>query len=1048
MNINEFEIINNINKIISREEMWSSILEISSSYENKLEKTYRRSTGIYYTNIELAKYIIDEMFEFSSKKKEDVIGKVVLEPCVGIGNFIYAYFKKLFELEYSKDEVKVVLQNIYVADIDSKALQLYKAIFKKFILLYFDIELEESYFDGRIGSTLVFDIENGSNYIPIEKVFPNIMEKGGFDIIITNPPYKNLKAEKNKYLKDEEINKMQESYKDFSKIVKQQFKYSNEGVLNLYKVFIEEIICNYSKKDAEILLLIPSTILTDKTCEKLRTMILDKHSIKTINLIPEKNKYLDAQQSLCTMLIEKGQKTEEIRIVNELDLDKKVMYNIVRYEDIKNPHTGNSIFAVSDSEYTILKQLRKNPVIKELPFIKNLRGELDVTANKQFIVKNKTNYKLIRGKDISYYELNDEEIVEFVSEEFIENSTKAKYISEDRIVCQQVVNIHKERRLTFAFCKKWNVVANSCNFLYVEPNDFDIDIYTLMGLMNSSLMNWLFKLTSSNNHVNNYEIDALPIPIKSPYLKEIGLLVRKLLDEKNDMLIEKIDKLVYKAFNITTEENEEYQENIVNINTEENDGYVEKVLDKQSIISNLYNDIKYILKNSSFTLKECEEVFYNRLSIESYIQSFGININKDDIDIIKGMIKKYNYIASNKILNHTTFKLSDLDLEMIKNVPQGGNWKNIPQEVVNKSQRLVKITQSGGRTTLYGRIDYSKPCYTITTYFNRPGNGTYVHPDQERVLSVREAARIQSFRDDYIFVGNKSELLKQVGNAVPPILAYEIAKSIRKNVQCKTSIDLFVGAGGMSIGFKDAGIKALVANDFEKSACKTFKINNPEVEVIHGDITESDIKEKIYEVVSDKEVDLVCGGPPCQGFSHAGKRFIDDPRNQLFKDFIEVVERIKPKVVVMENVEGMLTFMQGEIYNQIIELYNTLGYRACGRVMLASEYGVPQKRKRVIIICTRNDLNILPEKLFPSKTTETNELQVTAKDAIYDLASSECSEDAFYCDVELDKLSKYARKMRNYQAIDNKPDDTLLEVATSREQWNELLDIPVQLKFL
>lgn len=511
------------------------------------------------------------------------------------------------------------------------------------------------------------------------------------------------------------------------------------------------------------------------------------------------------------------------------------------------------------------------------------------------------------------------------------------------------------------------------------------------------------------------------------------------------MLIDKIDRLVYKAFDLHSEDNKE------NIDIIDNEQVVEcqpKELDEKSIINRMYIDIKYILRNDNFTLKECEDIFYSRLSIESYIQSSGINTNKDDVDIIKGIIKKYNYIASNKILNHTTFKLSALDLEMIKDVPQGGNWKNIPQEVVNKSQRLVKISKSGGRTTLYGRIDYSKPCYTITTYFNRPGNGTYVHPEQERVLSVREAARIQSFRDDYIFVGNKSELLKQVGNAVPPILAYEIAKSIRKNVQCETSIDLFVGAGGMSIGFKDAGIKALVANDFERSACKTFKINNPEVEVIHGDITTAEIKEKIYNTVNCSEVDLVCGGPPCQGFSLAGKRFIDDPRNQLFKDFIEVVEKIKPKVVVMENVEGMLSFMKGEIYNQIIELYNKLGYRALGRVLLASEYGVPQKRKRVIIICTRNDLNILPEKLFPSKTTESPESQVTAKDEIYDLSFSECSEDAFYQDVESEQLSEYARKMRSYDSIDNKFDETLLEVATASELNEELLDIPIQLKFI
>lgn len=1044
MNINVLDVVKTINTIKSRDEMWSKILEISSFYENNLEKTYRRSTGIYYTNIELAKYLIDEMFEVSNKSKKEVIKKVLLEPCVGIGNFIYAYFKKLFELGYSKAEIEIVLRNIYVADIDKKALELFKIIFSKFIFIYFEIELSDNYFDERIGSTLVFDIEKGSKYIPIEDVFPNVMKDGGFDIIITNPPYKNLKAEKNKYLKDEEIKKMQGAYKEFSKIVKQQFNYSHEGVLNLYKVFIEEIVCNYSKKDAEIILLIPSTILTDKTCEKLRTMILENHLIKTINLIPEKNKYLDAQQSLCTLLIQKGKKTDAIKIVNELDLDKKVMHNIVRYEDIKNPHTGNSIFAVSQSERETLKKLRENPVIKELAFIKNLRGELDVTANKKFIVSNITDYKLIRGKDISYYKLNTNEITEFVSYEFIENSTKAKYINEDRIVCQQVVNIHKERRLTFALCKKGNVVANSCNFLYVEPNEFEIDIYVLMGLMNSSLMNWLFKLTSSNNHVNNYEIDALPIPIKSPYLKEIGRIVKKLVNDKDDLLIEKIDKLVYKAFNIEIIKDVQSEEEKLSTTKKTKSRDRLNTLDESSILNNLYRDIRYIIKNSNFTLSECKDIFYNKLTIEAYIQSSGINLSKDEVDVINGMIKRYTYIASNKILNHTTFKLSALDLEMIKNVPQGGNWKNIPKEVVNKSQRLVNITKNGGRTTLYGRIDYSKPCYTITTYFNRPGNGTYVHPEQERVISVREAARIQSFRDDYIFVGNKSELLKQVGNAVPPILAYEIAKSIREKVQCETSVDLFVGAGGMSIGFKDAGIKSIVANDFEKSACKTFKINNPEVEVIHGDITDLSIKEKIYEYTVDKEVDLVCGGPPCQGFSHAGKRFIDDPRNQLFKDFIEVVGRIKPKVVVMENVEGMLTFMKGEIYNQIIELYNKLGYEACGKIMFASEYGVPQKRKRVIIICTRKDLNILPEELFPPKTTEKSELQITAKDAIYDLASSECSEDAVYSTMDLEDISEYAKKMRGYNVKDS-DNVELLEFATTSES-DEVLAVPVQLR--
>src|SRR5699024_9663177 len=124
---------------------------------------------------------------------------------------------------------------------------------------------------------------------------------------------------------------------------------------------------------------------------------------------------------------------------------------------------------------------------------------------------------------------------------------------------------------------------------------------------------------------------------------------------------------------------------------------------------------------------------------------------------------KFIKIKNNEVLNHTDFKLSELDLEMIGPVPQGGNWKDIPHitlfshpfQLFFLSKRLKRITETGGRTTLYGRIDYDKPSYTITTYFNRPGNGTYVHPIHDRVLSVREAARFQGFKDDYYIYGNK-----------------------------------------------------------------------------------------------------------------------------------------------------------------------------------------------------------------------------------------------------------------------------------------------------
>lgn len=366
------------------------------------------------------------------------------------------------------------------------------------------------------------------------------------------------------------------------------------------------------------------------------------------------------------------------------------------------------------------------------------------------------------------------------------------------------------------------------------------------------------------------------------------------------------------------------------------------------------------------------------------------------IKVLSCLVDKYQKMICGNVLNHTDFKLSDLDLEMIKSVPQGGNWKNIPQETVNKSKRLVRITQTGGRTTLYGRIDYSKPSYTVTTYFNRPGNGTYVHPVHERVISVREAARFQCFPDEYYFYGSKSDKLKQVGNAVPTLLAYNIGKSIVEKVGAKISIDLFSGAGGMTYGFKRAGIEASIATDIVENACITLKTNNPEIKVLCGDITKEEVRNEIIKTGIDANADIICGGPPCQGFSMAGFRDENDPRNLLFKPFVEIVSKVKPKVVVFENVEGILSYQGGKTYKEVLSLFSELGYVAEGRKLSANQYGVPQKRKRVIIICIRKDLNINPSEIYPEFITPNSNKQISAYQTIYDLEAVPCSEDAMY----------------------------------------------------
>lgn len=356
------------------------------------------------------------------------------------------------------------------------------------------------------------------------------------------------------------------------------------------------------------------------------------------------------------------------------------------------------------------------------------------------------------------------------------------------------------------------------------------------------------------------------------------------------------------------------------------------------------------------------------------------------------------------IYNHITYSLSNLDLQMVKSVPPGGNWKNIPKHIPSK--RLEQIRRSGGRTTLYGRMEWNKPSYTVTTFFHRPGNGTYMHPSQHRVISAREAARLQSFPDNYFFEGTKGHLTKQIGNAVPPLLAYFLAREIKKHTNTENVLDLFCGAGGLSLGFHWSGYNMVAANDNYKQACQTYKKNHRKTILIEGDITEKGIKEKLLRSIKNKNIDVVIGGPPCQGFSYAGKRMIDDPRNFLFKEFIKLVKIIKPKAILMENVLGILTSNDGKTYRSIQESFKELGYFVKGKKIHAVEYGVPQKRKRVIMIGL---LGKDPGICFPTKKVTGEENYLTVKDAISNLPPLTVNGGENMLDIKVKSESDYQR---------------------------------------
>lgn len=305
------------------------------------------------------------------------------------------------------------------------------------------------------------------------------------------------------------------------------------------------------------------------------------------------------------------------------------------------------------------------------------------------------------------------------------------------------------------------------------------------------------------------------------------------------------------------------------------------------------------------------------------------------------------------LYNHVCATLSELDMEVVMNVPPGGNWMNLPETTVAKSARLTQIKNSGGRTTYYGRLNAEMPSYTVNTYFNRPGNGTFIHPEQNRLISMREAARLQSFPDQYRFKGSLSSRYKQIGNAVPPLLARSLGIKIRRGL----GIDLFCGAGGLSEGLEQAGHKIILASDSNAHMCETYRSNKPKTKVIQTDINKSEDVDNLLESIESelrgRTLKFLAGGPPCQGFSTAGKWNPNDVRNSLLFKTLDFVRELEPEYVLLENVPGIRSMQRGKLFESFIGFLEAEDYRTQTYLLKAEQFGVPQRRRRVFIVANR-----------------------------------------------------------------------------------------------
>lgn len=368
------------------------------------------------------------------------------------------------------------------------------------------------------------------------------------------------------------------------------------------------------------------------------------------------------------------------------------------------------------------------------------------------------------------------------------------------------------------------------------------------------------------------------------------------------------------------------------------------------------------------TYRTCRDAISDLPSLETELGSEESSYTSEPLTEYQRLMRG----ACSVLHNHVGTKHTQLVIDTISLVPEGGNYKDLP----------AGWGESRTFHEAWTRYDGNRPSKTIDT-----GHRNHFHYQYNRVPTIRENARLQSFPDDFVFTGTKTQQNRQVGNAVPPLLGQALGAAMlaifaEHEANKINTIDLFAGCGGLCEGFEMSGrYDTLACVEWEKAPCQNLAkhlkdkwgYSDADKRVLRFDIQRTSElfagwDDKDYgkasgldSLIGGKKVDLIIGGPPCQAYSIAGRvrdenGMRDDYRNFLFESYIRVVTHYKPRAFVFENVPGILSAMPtGEHIIDIIRTaFSDAGYVVLDDMSKAiidfTEYGVPQRRSRVVIL--------------------------------------------------------------------------------------------------
>jgi Alw26I/Eco31I/Esp3I family type II restriction m6 adenine DNA methyltransferase len=496
----------------------------------------------------------------------------VLDPAVGGAAFLIEAYLRFTELG-----VDDAAERLYGVDLDGVLCDLSAVVIGFLAGTLGDAHLTTRDHFVR-GDSLLASLDGAAPGLTWAEWFPEVMASGGFDAVLMNPPYVQLKVNQSSLparpSDSDEVAVFRQLGLEHARRAAQQlsaqlrahpeFRYAHGGVPDLPRFFIERAL-SLLRPAGRLACIVPSTFLADHRSKGVRRHLLTDHAVREIDLIPENARlFADVNQPTCLLVVDKGRVGgPRIRLRTGVDSPASLvsarasivapeLLHVVDPDELRVP-------SCEPEDWDILALLHQHPSIGEHDWVENLRGELDLTLDAEFISGGQTDLPLVRGDQVERFTSSlPSDKPRWVLPEFLHTRVSARkllHIDQMRIVGRQCSYLKKPRRLSFSLIGPGSVVANSCNYVVVTRDDAVPLSNYLTGVLNSAVLEWRFRLTSSTNHVGNYELDALPVPDPDAQLVDrVSGLVDRLMADPSDVAADReLDEVWFDAYGLSRE---------------------------------------------------------------------------------------------------------------------------------------------------------------------------------------------------------------------------------------------------------------------------------------------------------------------------------------------------------------------------------------------------------------------------------------------------------------------------------------------------------------